>query len=153
MFFKIVKLLCWNFALVTLCVLIKQNERVTIMGDFIENSITVSGHWGLVQQYKQVLENEFPDSSSTWSEAGNDYATLNFTFEYNGKFFTDLKTFAKNLLQQLNKSRASQRIFDRHDPAKLVYRWYYIFSSEIDKQLNGISGYYSMDRNFFDNRY
>ena len=120
--------------------------------DHIENSITVSGHWGLVQQYKQVLENEFPDNSIRLSESGNDYATLNFAFEYNGRFLTELKTFANNLLQQLNESRASQRIYDRHDPAKLVYHWYYIFSSEADKQLNGISGHYSMHRNFFDSR-
>jgi len=120
--------------------------------DHIENSITVSGHWGLVQQYKQVLENEFPDNSIRLSESGNDYATLNFAFEYNGRFLTELKTFANNLLQQLNKSRATQRIYDRYDPAKLVYHWYYIFSSEADKQLNGISGHYSMHRNFFDSR-
>ena len=121
--------------------------------DHIENDITIMGSHHLVQQYKQILESKFPDSSSTWSEAGNDYATLNFTFEYNGKFFTDLKTFAKNLLQQLNKSRASQRIFDRHDPAKLEYHWYYIFGSEIDKQLNGTSGHYIMHKNLFDNRW
>ena len=123
------------------------------MGDFIENSITISGDWSLVLLYEQALKEEFPDGSSSLSEAGNDYATLNFTFEYNGKFLNALKSYAKNLLEQLNKARASQRIFDRHDPAKLEYQWYYIFGSEIDKQLNGISGYYSMDRNFFDNRW
>lgn len=122
------------------------------MGDYIENSITVSGDWSLVLQYKQALKEEFPNSSISLSEAGNDYATLDFTFDYNARFLKQLKSYAKNLLEQLKTSRATQRIYDRYDPAKLEYHWYYIFDSEINEQLNGTSGYYSMHRNFFDSR-
>ena len=120
------------------------------MSEHIENSIWISGDWSLVLQYEQALKKEFPDSSISLSEAGNDYATLDFTFDYNARFLKELKSYAKNLLEQLNKARASQRIFGRNDPAKLEYYWYYILGSEINEQLNGTSGYYDIDGKFFD---
>jgi len=120
--------------------------------DHIENDILIKGDPNIVSKYQQILENEFGLFGSIVVNEGPGWASVGCIFDDDYRQYNDLKTFAKNLLQQLNKSRASQRIFDRHDPAKLEYHWYYIFGSEIDKQLNGISGHYSMVRNFFDNR-
>ena len=120
--------------------------------DHIENDILIKGNPNIVSKYQQILENEFGLFASFSFNAGPGWASVGCIFDDDYRQYKDLKTFAKNLLQQLNKSKATQRIYDRHDPAKLVYHWYYIFGSEIDKQLNGISGHYSMHRNFFDSR-